>query len=172
MRICGVSKKYLLKHIGASAINNQTGKTVSGLCAVEFSEEYCTWEKPQAVLILSRTRQGTDTIISGNKELAINKMWELITLGNQFTPYIEDLLTTLSVNSSSERVGTVVNYTEMFPYRTCGIFLPTDSSGYIYFLVSVKYFQRDCIGKTQNIYQRLNQNTSGYGVEDTAEAIY
>ena len=100
-------------------------------------------------------------------------MWDLITLSNHWTNYIDVLLNRLSVNGSENRLeNNILPYAESYPYRTCDIQLPSDSSGYVYFLVSVRDFDRDYIGQTQNISTRFAQHNSGRGAEGTADPYY
>ena len=174
--LVGCRRQYSLKHIGSSTINKQLGNTIEGMCAVECTEQCCPWEKAQAVVALSRTRTAANTIIVGGMEFAINKFWELIVLGDQWTTYIEMLLARLSVNSDNQNNNDIhanaVSYAQAFPYRTCDISLPTDDSGYVYFLVSVRDFDKDYVGQTENIANRLYQHNSGRGARGTKDPYY
>ncbi|KAL7538852.1 hypothetical protein ACHAXR_012264, partial [Thalassiosira sp. AJA248-18] len=171
--VIGCRKQYALRHVGSSTINKQMGNTIEGRCAIECSESCSPWDKAQIVVGLSRTRRAEDTIIVGNRDFAVQRMWELITLSNQWTNYIDVLLNRLSVNGAENRIeDQILPYAESFPYRTCDIQLPSDSSGYVYFLVSVRDFDRDYIGQTQNISTRFSQHNSGRGAEGTADPYY
>ncbi|KAL7524740.1 hypothetical protein ACHAXR_000694, partial [Thalassiosira sp. AJA248-18] len=135
--VIGCRKQYALRHVGSSTINKQMGNTIEGRCAIECSESCSPWDKAQIVVGLSRTRRAEDTIIVGNRDYVVQRMWELITLSNQWTNYIDVLLNRLSVNGAENRLeDQILPYAESFPYRTCDIQLPSDSSGYVYFLVS------------------------------------
>ena len=173
--LVGRRQQYALRHIGSSTINKQMGNTIEGKCALEFTKDCCPWDKPQIVVGLSRTRRAQDIVIVGPQEFAVDKMWELITLRNQWTAYIDVLLSTHSVNSNGEdgvNQNMTLPYADVYPYRTCDIILPTDTSGYVYFLVSVRDFDRDYIGQTKNLAQRFNQHNSGQGAEGTADPYY
>ncbi len=76
-------RQYSLRHVGAGTINKQTGNTIDGRCAIEMSKLCSPWGKDQIVVMLSRTHTARDTIIVGNKEFALNRMWDLITVGTQ-----------------------------------------------------------------------------------------
>ena len=63
----GCRHQYSLKHIGASTINKQLGRTIKGKCALECSEESAPFCKEQVVVGLSRTCSDKDTIIVGKR---------------------------------------------------------------------------------------------------------
>ena len=171
--LVGYRQQYALRHIGSSTINKQLGNTIIGKCAIECTPDCCPWEKAQVVVGLSRTRRAQDTIIVGPPDFAANKMWDLITVSNQWTSYIEDLLDKLSIGGDANHVADqTFRYADRFPYRTCDIILPTDRSGYVYFLVSVRDFDRDYVGQTMNIAKRLRQHNSGRGARATADPFF
>ena len=172
--LMGVRRQYALRHTGSSTINKQMGNTITGKCAVECSEGCAPWEKAQIVVCLSRTRLSKDTMIVGDETWAVNHMWKLITVCNQWVPYVEELLERLSVNGngSCEGVSRMMDYCEVFPYRTCDINLPTDSTGYVYMLVSVRDFDRDYVGQTENIVRRFDEHQRGYGARATSNPYY
>jgi hypothetical protein len=76
-------RQYSLQHVGAGTKNKQTGNTINGRCAIEMSKLCSPWGKDQIVAMLSRTHMACDTIIVGNREFALNRMWDLITVGTQ-----------------------------------------------------------------------------------------
>ena len=167
-------KQYSLKHVGAGTINKQTGNTITGKVAIEISRNCQPWDKAQVVVMLSRTCRACDTIIVGDIIYAINRIWEVITIGNQWTNYIDRLLDRLSINGSDQaRINATVNYADNYPYRTCDIFIPTDCTGYIYILVSVRDVGRTYIGECLNLSRRFNQHNSvGGGSHGTADSMY
>ena len=70
-----------MKHIGAITINKSQGETLPSGLAVEITEEFSPWEKGHILVCLSCTRTANSTVIVGEQTFAIQKMWELITLG-------------------------------------------------------------------------------------------
>ncbi len=78
-------RQYSMRHVGLGTINKQTGNTIDGRCAIEMSKSCSPWGKDQIVVMLSCTHTAHDTIIVGNKEFALNRMWDLITVGTQWT---------------------------------------------------------------------------------------
>ena len=64
--------------------------------------------KEQCVAAFSRTQTTDKIIIVGQKKWAINKIWELITIINQWTQMMENVLDTVTINSdtNSERSPT------------------------------------------------------------------
>jgi hypothetical protein len=78
-------RQYSLRHVGTGTINKQTSNTINGRCAIEMSNSCSPWGKDQIVVMLSCTPTARNTIIVGNKEFALNRMWDLITVGTQWT---------------------------------------------------------------------------------------
>ena len=70
--VMGYRKQYAMRHIGSGTINKQTGNTIDGQCAIEMSEACCPWAKEQIVVMLSRTRIASDTIIVGETKFAVD----------------------------------------------------------------------------------------------------
>ncbi len=137
-------------------INKQTGNTINGRCAIEMSKSCSPWGKDQIVVMLSRTHTARDTIIVRNKEFALNRMWDLITVGTQWTRYIEQLLESMSVGgTASSTGGDVLDILEVYPYRISDKSLPDDDSGFVYFLVSVKDCGRTYRAEVEEIYSRI-----------------
>jgi len=166
-------RQYSLRHVGAGTINKQTGNTIDGRCAIEMSKLCSPWGKDQIVVMLSRTHTARDTIIVGNKEFALNRMCDLITVGTQWTRYIEQLLERMSIGgTASITSGDVLDMSEVYPYRISDISLPDDESGFVYFLVSVKDCGRTYVGQTKNISRRLKEHNKGWGAMGTAEPQY
>ena len=165
--------QYSLKHIGATTINKSQGATLPLGIAIEITEEYCPWEKGQIVVCLSRTTTAANTVIVGEKTFAINKMWELITIGNQWTRYTEHILNSITINNSQQNPNqTMINYPEVYPFRICDSNVPTDTTGFIYCLVSMRHTDKIYIGETKCLAQRLAQHNSCNGARGTADVRY
>lgn len=174
--IQGTRLQYSLKHIGAITINKSQGETLPLGLAVEITEEYSPWEKGQIVVLLSRTTTSRNTIIVGEKNYAINKMWELITIGNQWTKYTNHVLSLISNTSDNEdqqHTTSVFDYASVCPFRlNDSNIIPTDITGFIYCLVSTKYKNNIYIGQTKCLSQRLIQHNSGSGSHGTQDIRY
>ena len=69
-------------------------------------------------------------------------------------------------------VVTVISFPSMYPYRISDISLPSDSTGFVYMLVSVKDCSRTYVGQTENISKRLYQHNKGWGAVGTADPQY
>ncbi len=123
------------------------------------------------MVMLSRTHMARDTIIVGNKEFALNRMWDLVTVGTQWIRYIEQLLERMSVGGTASSITSVdvSVISEVYPYRISDISLPDDESGFVYFLVSVQNCGRTYVGQTKNISRRLKEHNNGWGAMGTAE---
>lgn len=129
--------------------------------------------KGQIVVCLSRTTTATNTVIIGKKAFAINKIWELITIGNQWTRYTEYILNSIIINNSQyDANDTVINYSEFYPFRICDSNVPTDTTGFIYCLVSMRHTDKIYFGETKCLAQILAQHNSGNGAQGTVNARY
>jgi hypothetical protein len=65
----------------------------------------------------------------------------MIAIGTQWTAYIDQLLDRLSVNGNGgpiRAVLTVISVPSLYPYRISDYSLTSDSTGFVYMLVSVK----------------------------------
>ena len=84
-------------------------------------------------------------------------MRSLIARGAQWTDYIDMLLSrlTLRANSDSGNGAMIFDYAEAYPYRVSDIIMSTDKTGCVYFLVSVRDFDKDYIGQTECVARRL-----------------
>ena len=94
--------QYSLKHIGAITINKSQGETLPLGLAVEITKKYSPWQKGQIVVLLSRTTTARNTLIVGNKNFAVQKMWELITIGTQWTLFTNHILDLISYNETQQ----------------------------------------------------------------------
>ena len=69
---------------------------------------------------------------------AINKMWELITIGNQWTRYSVMILSVISVNGSDNALGeSKFDHPQADPFKQRDAELPIDTTGCVYYLYSV-----------------------------------
>ena len=172
----GISAKrlqYSLKHIGAITINKSQGETLPMGIAVEITRQYSPWEKGQIVVSLSRTTNSKMTVIVGEKQFAIQKIWELITIANQWTLYTANILSLILLNTNAVQEQNTLELCNSYPFcLNDGTILPTDSTGFVYCLISKKYFDHIYIGTTKSISQRLIQHNSGTGSSSTQNIRY
>ena len=165
--------QYSLKHIGATTINKAQGTTLPLGLAVEISEDYSPWESRQIVVALSRTTSARMTIVVGERNFAIKKMWELITTFNQWTQYTKHVLDIITINrNEDEQENHIFDYPEVYPFRLRDIMLPQDTTGFVYCLVSKRCMNQIYVGQTKCISQRLTQHNSGSGSHGTADIRY
>ena len=154
--------QYALKHIGAITIDRPLGLTLPAGIAVEISSNYSPWNKEQIVVVTSRTNVAEMTVIVGEKQYAIQKMWELITCANQWTKYMECVSNVILINVDKEEAQ-VFDIPRVYPFKVVNFGLPSDNTGYVYCLVSRKDHGEIYIGTTENIAQRLKKHNSAKG---------
>mmetsp|Transcript_28417 Transcript_28417/g.59223 ORF Transcript_28417/g.59223 Transcript_28417/m.59223 type:complete len:556 (+) Transcript_28417:675-2342(+) len=166
-------KQYLLKHIGTITINKAQGTTLSLGIAIKITKEYSSWESGQIVVSLSQSTTLGMTIIVGERSFAIKKMWELITMFNQWTHYTHHMLDLISVNRvGNAQAQQVFDYPEVYPFRLQDSTIPKNSTGYAYCLISKRYMVRIYIRKTENLSQRIVRHNAGTGATGTADPRY
>ncbi len=167
-------KQYSLKHIGAMTIDKSQGDTIPGGLAVEISGEgMAPWSKSQIVVVFSRTKTAGATIIVGEMEFAINHMWELITKPTQWSLMMENILSIVTINGTDADANAFpwryeLDIPRNFPFRVCDAFLPTDDTGFVYILISLRDESFTYIGETDSIVNRLRNHNSGHGAIGTA----
>ena len=95
-------------------------------------------------------------------------------MGNQWTRYTKHILALISDNSENNNMNqNTLDYPSAYPFRLGdGNNIPTDNTGYVYCLVSVRNKDRIYIGQTECLAQRLIQHNSGAGSRSTEDIQY
>ena len=75
-------------------------------------------------------------------------------------------LITINLNEEFLPENRIINQ-EPYPYVICDIYLPQRNTGYVYMLVSLKYFNYSCIGKNSQVRRRILQHNYGLGYTST-----
>ena len=153
--------QYSLKHIGAVTIDRLLGMTLPLGLAVEISKTFAPWIKEQIVVAMSRTTVPWLTVIVGDKWFAINKMWELVTRGNQYTVMVEKMINLISINVDDNKH--VFDVPEVYPFTVKDWDVPADTTGYVYCLYSRKDHRQIYIGQAKCLAQRYVQHNSAQG---------
>ena len=78
-------------------------------------------------------------------------MWDLIFMGNQWTRYKKHILDLISDNSENNNTNqNALDYPTAYPFRLGdGNNIPTDNTGYVYCLVSVRNKDTIYISQTE-----------------------
>ena len=101
---------------------------------------------------------------------AVDKLWELVTTANQWTQMMESVLNMVTINSNGP-TGVpqhTIPFTDLYPFTLRGsLVLTTDSTGYVYLIISFRNQHFTYIGQTENIVQRFRQHQSGRGAVGT-----
>ena len=141
----GVRKQYGLQHYVAGTTHSIMGDTLSSIATtVSLSDcDFKLWDKGQLLVLISQTRQAEDTIFVGNKQDTLDALVHILRSRTQWTDYMEKVLNVVTVNQNIDTVTENVNNKgtmnqHSFPYRICDVSLPTDSSGYVYMLISLR----------------------------------
>ena len=98
-------------------------------------------------------------------------LWKLATTSNQWLYMLENILNALTINtieSDTNHNTSTVDFPENYPYKLWFTVLPSDSTGYIYILISKNNEDFTYIGETENLRQRFRQHQSGHGAFGTS----
>ena len=129
--------------------------------------DFRLWDKAQAVVLLSRTKLGSDIFFVGDKMETINALSSLIRTSNQWMNYMENILEMGCINRESVNTQVSVFNHQECPFRICDMSVPQCNTGFVYMLVSTKVLTFSYIGETINMHARLYQHNSGYGSKTT-----
>lgn len=159
--------QYTLRHVGACTINSSQGQTIYSGITGEITAQCCPWLKSQLIVLMSRARTAAETILVGDPNFAIPKMWELITCGNQWTQFCQHVIDAITVGDGPVDCNTnrqnIFSYPQVFPYEIRSIPIPCDISGFVYFLVSSRDGITVYVGETENLSQRMQAHNNGNG---------
>ena len=165
-------KQYGIQHNVSGTIHSAMGDTLPSLATSLSTTDsnYSMWDKGQLLVILSRTKLAKDTIFVGNKENTLDALVSLLKTRTQWTQYMEEILKIVTINHNYDNDNNEqIEYNErglnqqFFPYRICDISIPTDTSGYVYMLISIRKNDFVYIGKTKDLNERLRAHNSGHG---------
>ena len=168
-------KQYGLKHYVSATIHAAMGDTLPYMATTISNNDpnFNLWDKGQLIVILSRTKVAKNSIFVGPKTETLNAFRQLLTTRTQWTDYIEEVLELITLNSESndsDIPSTRVMTPELYPFRISDFSLPTDESGYVYMLVSIRHPDFAYIGTTKCLRSRLVLHNSGVGAIETAPA--
>ena len=165
----GQRKQYGLKHHVTSTVHACMGDTLNKIVTEISSDcgEYRLWDKAQAVVLLSRTKQGNDTCFVGDKNDTINSLTSLIQTTNQWMDYMESIMEMATIDPVSETNDVCIFNHRECPFRITDMPLPECNSGFVYMLVSNRNHYFCYIGQTGNMSSSLNQHNQGYGSKTT-----
>ena len=101
-------------------------------------------------------------------------MWELITKETQLTQYTDNVLKMITMNENRTIVDDhIFDYDAVYPFRlNDGNIIPTDTTGFVYCLVSLRNHDQIYVGETTCLSQRLIKHNSGGGGSISTQDIY
>ena len=170
----GRRKQYGIKHHVTSTVHSCQGDTLHKV-ATEVSHinrHYKLWDKGQVVVLLSRTRLAKDLIFVGSKTETVTCLVNLIQTKSQWSDYMERVISIVKVNPTNDELPSIhqrIFSYEVSPFEFTHLPLPQCSTGYVYFLVSMRNRRLTYIGQTYNLKSRLAQHNSGSGTYFTNE---
>ena len=168
-------KQYGMQHYVAGTVHAIMGDTLPSIATTISmnNRNFSLWDKGQLLVLISRTKEAKNTIFVGEKEDTLKALECILKTRTQWTDHMENILRCVTIKQSNEietrnQVVSVVteeatmNYSA-YPFRICDISLPTDCSGFVYMLISLRSMDFVYIGKTKDLHARLRSHQSGYG---------
>lgn len=131
----------------------------------------CGWLASQVVVLLSRTRKGSDTyfwLADGmTREETAEALYDTLLITSPFRDYLTHILTQLTrrPDNITGRRYTIDHSRSIFSPQDVSI--PTHSLGYVYLLVSTKNLNTTYIGSSENLLKRWKQHNSGFAAKQT-----
>jgi GIY-YIG catalytic domain len=159
-------RQYGLKHHVASTVHSAIGHMMPGI-ATELSSESGVWERAMVVVLISHVRRAGDLIFVGSKDANLQALLHGLRIRCQYDDYMNHIVDAMTGTGAVQEPMIRLNY---HPCRPRDITLPTDRSGVVYLLVSMKNSKTIYVGMTQNLPARLNQHNSGFGSTSTCSS--
>ena len=100
MNMRGQRRQYGLKHHVTSTVHASMGDTLHKIVTEvsNRSNDFRLWDKAQAIVLLSRTRLGSNIIFVGDKMDTVDALSTLIRTTNQWMNYMEKKIQIERVN--------------------------------------------------------------------------
>jgi GIY-YIG catalytic domain len=176
-RLNGRRHQYGLKMFTTSTIHAVMGQTCSAIVTQVSASDplYALWQREQIIVLLSRTSFACDVYFNGNPVETANALWEVLCRTSQFAEYIAHLLDNLIVRTNSSQCENSlqplpvprINF-NLHPFRNIDVTIPSDTSGYVYILVSKREPSITYIGQTDDLTQRLRAHYAGRAAKQTS----
>ena len=178
-RLNGRRHQYGLCMFTTSTIHAVMGQTCSALVSQVCLNDpmYDLWEREQVIVLLSRTCYGKDIIFKGDPIATAEALYSVLQKTSQFAEYISHLLDNLIIRSASN-VSTQNRHPShlslpsvdmsLHPYRARDVCFPTDTTGYVYILISKRQPDVTYIGETKDLASRMHAHFRGYASRQTS----
>ena len=118
-------------------------------------------------------------VVVGDREYAMSRIWQIITLPTQWTLMMENILQMVTINAETPENATLIQqqqqhslrYSLYFPFQLRSAILSSDSTGFVYILISWRNKNFTYIGETENLHQRVKEHQTGHGAIGTANPM-
>ena len=168
----GQRKQYGLKPHVTSTVHSSMGDTLDSI-ATEISTHdanFRLWDKAQIIVLLSRTKFAKDIIFVGDVSNTIKAICNLIQMHSQWEEYMETVLSLVCINNNP--VSLIHFNYRHYPFEIKDVPLPVCNTGFVYMLISTKDHDKNYIGQTFKLGQRLYQHNSGFGAIFTSDVKF
>ena len=177
----GRRHQYGLRMFTTSTIHAVMGQTCSALVSRVSLDDpmYQLWEREQVIVLLSRTCYGKDIIFQGDPVSTAEALYAVLQKTSQFAEYISHLLDNLVLRTSADQ-ATLGGFPDLHhvhvpaidnsihPFRAKDVPIPTDTTGYVYILVSKRCPDVTYIGETKDLSTRMQAHYRGHASRQTS----
>ena len=169
------SNQYGLQLYVGSTWHSTMGRTLAKLATQvaskrEYGGIYSIWDPAQVVIMLSRTSLPEDTtFVSKDPVETAIFIYSVLKKVSPFRDYLSYLLTSLCENVQAGIPPQISSVDQSYSvYRPRDVTIPSDSTGFVYLLVSTVDLKFLYIGSCYNLIARYSSHNSGFGSLQTA----
>lgn len=148
------------------SIHKVMGADLNKLITCVTGENCKPWMAEQVTVLMTRTHTLAGTIFVGNKEETKRILTETLFKPCRFREYLSRVIHLLADGCGAQG-GADGNFGGFdlthLPWKPLDFELPSDKSGVVYLLVSMKTRTDNYIGETEDLARRLRSHNSGHG---------
>ena len=175
--------QYGLRHFICTTIHMVIGATFDR-AAIGISRtdpDFRVWEKGMIQVASSRCHHFSETIWVGKRDDILGMLVDTLLKYDPQEEYIDNVIDRLSVNREDVARYSNRGHDSPFlhtlairnhPYNLEKQQLPTDNTGFVYILISLRTRANLYIGETSHLLRRLAQHNSGHGAKQTRDLRY
>jgi predicted GIY-YIG superfamily endonuclease len=172
--ISGKRIQYGLKHRIALTVHAAMGQDLAAIVTkvrtLAVDEKYALWLPSQVVVLLSRTFFAKDIHFIGTAAETCDALLQVLLKRTQYSEYMARILEAISGRPTIPDQPNTLNTQHFYPFRLSDLQLPSDNSGFVYLLISMRDYKTTYIGQTRRIVKRLIEHNSMYGSTQTANS--
>jgi GIY-YIG catalytic domain len=163
-------------------VHSVMGQTLHAIVTRVTSERenrvFRLWMQSQVVVILSRTNFAADIYFVGDAKKTSEALAAILLKRSQYDELQSHIINVLSGRTLTQDqqhdppvvvAPPIIDAPKFYPFRMCDLDLPSDDSGFVYLLISLRDRKTTYIGQTQRLAKRLAAHNQAYGAKQTAD---